>query len=61
MSNEMEVTKSTLDSYGGKTVRGKWCLELACGHKLMDTTRKDCKKYPNKVKFCGQCWANASH
>ncbi|MCP4142834.1 MAG: hypothetical protein GY755_21540 [Chloroflexi bacterium] len=57
MKNEVEVSKAFLDSYGGKKMHGFWCLELACGHKTMDRTRKDCKKYPHKKKFCGQCWS----
>jgi len=58
MENKIEVLKASIDSYGGKEMPGKWCIELACGHNKVDTTRKDCKTYPNKKVFCGQCWAN---
>lgn len=57
MTHEMEVKKAFLDSYGGKEMAGFWCLELSCGHKTMSKTRKDCKKFPHKKYFCGQCWS----
>lgn len=35
---------------------GHWTLKLECGHSVFGKTRADCKKYPNKDIFCGQCY-----
>ncbi len=57
MKNEIKIVKAELDSYGGKVILGDWNLTLKCGHIKLAKTRKDCKKYPSKKIFCGQCWA----
>jgi len=48
----VEIVKATKDS----AVDGVWKLDLKCGHKRIDKTRKDCKTYKKKEIWCSSCW-----
>lgn len=50
MTHEMAVIKAELEA------PGRWIVELDCGCKYYQYTRKDCKKFPKK-RFCSVCWS----